>query len=68
MSSSRDIGLAVVAIAVNLVGYVAVWLVNRPVLLRLNPRFASRVGTESSDTLAPVTQPIPVVSTGRDRG
>lgn len=64
MSSSRDIGLAVVAIAVNLVGYVAVWLVNRPVLLRLNPRFASRVGTESSDTLAPVTQPIPVVSTG----
>ncbi|MDQ6658550.1 MAG: CPBP family intramembrane metalloprotease [Actinomycetota bacterium] len=65
LSSNNHLWWGVTAIAVNLLGYAAVWLVNRPVPLRLNARLASRVGTESSDTLAPITQPIPVVSAGK---
>jgi len=55
----------VAAAAINLIGYALVWLVIRPGRLRLSPRFRSSTGTESTDVLVPLTQPIPVVSTDR---
>lgn len=63
--ANAGLGFLLAAVAVNLIGYALVWLVIRPGRLRLSPGFRSPTGTESTDVLAPLTQPIPVVSTNR---
>ncbi len=66
LSGGGGVTLAVAVVVINLVGYCAVWLAVRPGPLRLNPRFSTPTGTESTDFLAPVTRPIPTVPAGRE--
>jgi membrane protease YdiL (CAAX protease family) len=66
LSGGGGVTLAVTVVVINLVGYSAVWLAVRPGPLRLNPRFSTPTGTESTDFLAPVTRPIPTVPAGRE--
>lgn len=55
------LGWMITAVVINLGGYAAVWMMILPGRLRLNPRFGTAVGPDSTDVTTPTTQPIPVV-------
>lgn len=62
---SGGIGWPIAALVVSIIGYSVVWLAIRPGRLRLSPPVVTSVGADSTDYLAPVTRPIPIVALTR---